>query len=277
MDKIIGKRTVSESFVRFEIKSPIAEKVISPGQYIVLRTEKGSAEIILPVLKSDKERGTVVLGVQVTSGSTLQLANLTVGNEIYGIDGPFGKPLKIENFGTVLCIGRGQGIAFSYPVLASLRAAGNRVVAVLSARTKDLVVLEAEIRAISDEVIILTDDGSYGGQDPFCSVVGKIIRNNQFGQVYTIGCAKTVKETFAVAQKQNIATQAILHLGKSGENRLNGIFNVNICGSAKAVCVDGLNFNAYYTNFEEMAKRFGNECPESVFMQGVSNKVNIPV
>jgi len=277
MNQIIGKRAVSGDFVRFEIKSSIAEKVIMAGQYIVLRIEKSSAEIILPVLKSDKERGTITLAVQVTNDSTRKLANLNVGNEIYGIDGPYGKQLKIDNFDTVLCIGRGQGIVFSYPILASLKAAGNRVVTILSAQTKELIFLETEIRAISDEVIILTDDGSYGEKDPFCQVVGKLIRNNKFDQVYTIGCAKTVRETFLLAQKQNVPIQAILYLGKSGENKLNGIFNVNICGSAKAVCVDGLNFNAYYPNFEEMIKRFGNEYPESVFMQGVSNRVNIPV
>lgn len=277
MNRIIGKRAVSEDFVRFEIKSSIAEKVIMPGQYIVLRIEKGSAEIIQPVMKADKERGTITLAVQATNESTRQLANLTVGNEIYEIEGPLGKPLKIENLGTVLCIGRGQGIAFSYPVMASLRAAGNRVVTVLSAQTKDRIVFESEIRAISDEVIILTDDGSYGEKDPFCHVVGKVIRNNRFDQVYAIGCAKTVKETFALAQKYNIPTQAILHLGKAGENRLSGIFNVNICGSAKSVCVDGLNFNAYYQNFEEMTKRFGNEYLESVCTSGVSSKVNIHV
>lgn len=277
MNKIIGKRAVSEGFVRFEIKSSIAERVIMPGQYMVLRTEKDGAEIILPVLKSDKERGTITLAVQVTNDSTLQLANLNVGNEIYEIDGPYGKPLKIENFGTVLCIGRGQGILFSYPILVSLRAAGNRIVTVLSAQTKDRIVFETEIRSISDEVIILTDDGSYGEKDPFCHVVGKVIRNTRFNQVYTIGCAKTVKESFSLAQKYNIPIQAILHLGKAGEHRLSGIFNVNICGSAKSVCVDGLNFNAYYPNFEEMIKRFGSEYPESVFNSGVSKKVNIPV
>jgi len=277
MNKIIGKRTVSEDFVRFEIKSSIAEKVIMPGQYIVLRTEKGCAEIIQPVMKADKERGTITLAVQVTDESTRHLANLNVGNEIYEIAGPYGKQLKVENSGSVLCLGRGEGIVFSYPILASLKAAGNRIFTVLSARTKAQIVIEPEIRAISDEVIILTDDGSYGEKDPFCNVVGKVIRNNRFDQVYTVGCAKTVKETFSLAQKYNIPTQAILHLVKSGEHRLSGIFNVNICGSAKSVCVDGLNFNAYYSNFEEMTKRFGKEYPESVFNSGVSSKVNIPV
>ena len=248
-----------------------------PGQYSLLRTEKSSAEIILPVLTSDKERGTITLAVQVTNDNTRQLANLNIGNEIYEIDGPYGKQLKIENFGTVLCIGRGQGIVFSYPILASLRAAGNRIVTVLSAQTKDRIVFETEIRSISDEVIILTDDGSYGEKDPFCHVVDKLIRSNKLDQVYTIGCAKTVKETFSLAQKYNIPTLAILHLAKASEHGLSGIFNVNICGSAKSVCVDGLNFNAYYPNFEEMIKRFGSEYPESVFMPEVSNKANIPV
>jgi NAD(P)H-flavin reductase len=164
-----------------------------------------------------------------------------------------------------------------YPILASLRASGNRIVSVLSAQTKDRIIFETEIRAISDEVIILTDDGSYGEKDPFCHVVGKVLRNNRFDQVYTVGCAKTVKETFALTQKYNTPTQAILHLGKSGENRLTGIFNVNICGSAKSVCVDGLNFNAYYQNLEEMARRFGNESFETLSKPNVTNKVNIPV
>ncbi len=263
MNKIIGKRTVSEGFVKFEIKSTIAEKEIRPGQYILLRTGKDNQGIILPVLKTDKDRGTITIIVQDTNDNTLHLASLNVGNEIFEIDGPHGKPVKIENYGTVLCISRGLGVLFSYPTLASLRASGNRIVTVLSAQTKDRIIFETEIRAISDEVVILTDDGSYGENDPFCNVVGKVMRNNRFDQVYTVGCAKTVKETFALAQKHNTPTQAILHMGKTGENRLSGIFNVNICGSAKSVCVDGLNFNAYYQSLEEMARRFGKESFEA--------------
>jgi NAD(P)H-flavin reductase len=217
------------------------------------------------------------LVVQVTNDSTEKLASLDVGNEIFSIDGPHGKQVRIENLGKVLCISRGLGVLFLYPILASLRASGNRIVSVLSAQTKDRIIFETEIRAISDEVIILTDDGSYGEKDPFCHVVGKVLRNNRFDQVYTVGCAKTVKETFALTQKYNTPTQAILHLGKSGENRLTGIFNVNICGSAKSVCVDGLNFNAYYQNLEEMARRFGNESFETLSKPNVTNKVNIPV
>ncbi len=277
MNKIIGKRAVSADFVKFEIKSSIAEKEIMPGQYILLRTEKDNQGIILPVLKADKDRGTITLVVQVTNDSTEKLASLNVGNEIFAIDGPYGKQMRIENSGTLLCISRGLGVLFLYPILASLRASGNRIVTVLSAQTKDRIIFETEIRAISDEVIILTDDGSYGEKDPFCNVLGKVLRNKRFDQVYSVGCAKTVKETFALTQKYNTPTQAILHLGKRGENRLNGIFNVNICGSVKSVCVDGLNFNAYYQNLEEMARRFGNESFETLSKPNVTNKVNIPV
>ena len=277
MNKIIGKRAVSEDLVKFEVKSPISEKVILPGQYIILRTEENNAEFILPVLKTDKERGTITIAVQNTDENTRQLSSLNIGNEILGIDGPYGNPAKIENSGAVLCICRGLGILFYHPILTSLRAAGNRIVTVLSAQTKEKIILEAEIKSISDEVIILTDDGNYGEKESFCHAVSKVLRNSRFDQVYTIGCAKTLKETFALTQKYNIPTQATLYLRKTSENRLNGIFNVNICGSAKSVCVDGLNFNAYYQSFEEMAKRFGNEYLDSVCMPSVPKKVSTPV
>jgi NAD(P)H-flavin reductase len=197
--------------------------------------------------------------VHATDAGTIQLASLNVGSTIFEIKGPFGHPLNIENFGRVLCIGRGSAILLLLPVLHALKVAGNHVVTVLLAPTQEGLILQNGINAVSDELILLTDDGTIGENEPFCHLAGKILRSNRFNQVLAIGPAKTIKEIYSLSKKYNIPTQAVLYVGKTVESKLNGIFKVSICSTAKSVCIDGFNFNAYYPNFEEMAKRFGNE------------------
>jgi NAD(P)H-flavin reductase len=257
MNRIVTKKSISEDLVKLEIRTSIAVNNIQPGQYIILRMEENEPGIPLPVVKTNAEKETITVIVSVTDENNRQLANMNEGNSIFGIEGPFGYPAQIENFGTVLCIGRGPGIIALLPVLNSLRAIGNQIVTVLSAQSKDGIILENEIKAVSDEVITITDDGSYGEKESIYQVVGQVLRNNRINQVFVIGTAKTIKETCSHTTKNNIPTQAVLHLGKTVENGAHGIFRVSICGSGKAVCVDGFNFNAWYPNFEEMIKRFG--------------------
>jgi NAD(P)H-flavin reductase len=205
------------------------------------------------------------------------LTDLIVGSTLFGIEGPFGYPALIENFGTVLCVGRGSGIIALLPVLNSLRVAGNRILTILSARSKDEILLQDEIKAISDEVITITDEGSCGEKISICQAVGQVVRNNRISQVFVIGTAKTIKETCSHATKNNIRVQAILHIGRTVEHGAHGIFRVSSCGSGRSVCVDGFSFNAYYLNFEEMIKRFGSEEFDMTGKLRVPNKENIPV
>ena len=277
MNKIIAKKYVSENLVKFEIKTSIAAKAINPGQYLIFRIEKTGTRIPLTVSKTNSEKETITVYIHVTDINTKQLADLNVGNKLFEIDGPFGHPIKIENFGTVLCVGRGLGVAPLLPIITSLKAAGNRVVTMLSAQTKEGIVLEPEIRAVSDDVLILTEDGSWGDKGTIISEMRKMLTYTTIKQVFAIGSAKTIKESCSLTRKYNIPTQAILYSGNTTEGRLKGIFRVSICCAGKSVCIDGENFNAYYNDFEEMAKRFNSNDLEENHCLEVMHELNIPV
>jgi len=275
MNKIIAKKSVSEDLVKFEIRTSINLGEIKPGQYILLTTEKNETGFPLPVVKTNPENGTITVLVYAADKATRQLAELKTGSELVGLDGPFGHPAQIENFGTVLCVARGPGIVPLLPVVYALSAAGNRIVTILSAQTMEGILLENEIRVLSAEVLTYTDDGSCGVKGPVCHAMGKVLKFNRFDQVVAMGSAKTIKEICTITILKAIPEQAFLYLERTEANKGHGIFKVSICGNAKAVCVDGFNFNAYYPGFEEMVKRFGCK-EETAFQNHAANRAGIP-
>lgn len=275
MNRILTKKHISENLVKFEIRTSICLNNIQPGQYIIVRMQESDLGISFPIIKANPEKSTVTVIVSASDESSRTLSRLIEGSCLPRIDGPFGYQAHIENFGTVLCIGREQGIISLFPVLTSLRTSGNRIVTVLSATSKDGIVLQNEINAVSDELITITDDGSLGEKATICQITGRVLRNNSINQVFVIGAGKTIKETCSHTIKNNIATQAFLHK-HTMENTGHSIFKVSICGNERAVCVDGFNFNAYYPNFEEMNRRFGSVGLDIQNRCEVSGEVSIP-
>ena len=275
MNKIVAKRNVSENLVKFEIKASGAIRAIKPGQYVIFRIDENGPRIPVTVSKVNTERETITVFVHVTDSGSQQLAAINDGNSLFGIDGPFGIPEKTENFGTILCIGRGLGIVSMLPVLNSLRVSGNKVIAVLSANSKEGIVLETEIRAVSDEVLILTEDGSLGEKGSICHALRKIQTDSAINQVFAFGSAKMIKESSSLTRRFNIPMQAVLYSGITDESGLNSIFRVNVCADGKTLCVDGVNFNAYYNSFEEMIQRFGSKSGEENQSAEVFQEANI--
>ena len=257
MNRILTKKHISEGLVKFEIRTSISINNIKTGQYIIIRMQESDPGISFPVIKTNPEKSTITIIVSPSDENSRTLSRLIEGSCLPRIDGPFGYQAQIEDFGTVLCIGDEQGILALFPIISSLRASGNRIFTVLSAQTKDRIVLQNEMSAVSDELITITDDGSFGERATICQITGRVLRNNSINQVFVVGSGKTIKETCSHTIKNNIATQAFLHKQKTIEQGGHDIFKVSICGNEKAVCVDGFNFNAYYPNFEEMNKRFG--------------------
>lgn len=257
MDRIIAKKIVSENIVRFEISTSIPVNEIKPGQYIILRIEKNDPDFPLPIIKTNAEQQTITVLVSLTDDSSRQLASLNAGSTHFELEGPFGYPTQIDHFGTVVCIGQESDILHLLAILPALRVAGNHIISVLSASTKEKIILQNEISALSHEVIVITEDGSCGVKGSICQVVGQLLRNNHVHQVFVMGSAKTIKETCSITTKYNIATQAVLHSRKPIKNGVHGIFRVSNCGNARSVCVDGFNFNAWYPSFDELIKRFG--------------------
>lgn len=256
MNRIIARKIVSASNVKFEISTSIPVNEIQPGQYVILRMGQHETGFALPVLQTNSEKQTISVMVSVNDDLTAQLADLPAGSTQVEVEGPFGYGANIEKFGTVLCIGRASGLLSLLPVQTALRAAGNQVITVLSASSKEEIMLLNEISAVSHEVILHTDEGSCGEKGSICQVMGQALKNNRIQQVFVTGPAKTIKEACLITAKHNIQTQAVLYSGKPVRNGFHGIFRVSICGNARSVCVDGFNFNGWYANFDDMIKRF---------------------
>ncbi len=259
MNQIIAKKKFSEDVTKFEIRSPIALNEINAGQYILLTVAENEPGIAVAVLKTNPEKVSVTVLVYANNYYSGRLAELNAGSELFAIDGPFGYPVPVENFGTVLCVSRGPGAVLLLPVLNSLHAAGNRIITILSAQTNEGIILEEQIKAVSDELITVTDDGSYGEKRSVCQAITQAIQTSKINQVVAVGSATTIKVACAHTTKYNIPVQSILYLTKAGKNNGHGIFNISSCGTSKSVCVDGYNFNAWYSGFGEMIKRFGDE------------------
>ena len=164
MNKIIAKKYLSENVVEIEVEAPLIARKRQAGHFVILKVGLEGERIPLTIAKADVAKGTITLIVQKVGVTSHKVANLEVGDEITDLVGPLGHPTHIQKYGTVLCAGGGVGVAPLLPIVEAMHQAGNRIISVLAARSKNLVILEPEIRANSDEVIIMTDDGSYGQQ-----------------------------------------------------------------------------------------------------------------
>jgi len=276
MNKIIAKKSLSEDLVKFEIRTPIAINEIKPGRYILLIVEKDEPGIPVSVVKTNPEKETITVLVHVADKYSQRLADLNQGSDIFAVNGPFGYPLPIEKFGTVLCVSRGCGIVMLLPILASLHAAGNRIITILSAQTQEGVLLQNEINAVSDEVIAITNNEISGEKSSLCQTLTQTLKTNKIDHVFVVGSATTIKNTCVHAIKYNVPTQAILYINKTTPKTGHDIYKVTVSGTSRAVCVDGYDFNAWYPNLEEMIKRFGRD-EEIPCKSSLANESNIPV
>lgn len=256
MNRIISRKSLSEELIRFEISTSVPVREIRPGQYMLFKTDEKMPGIPLPVIKTNADRGTVITIASASQEDTAMLTSLPEGSSFYAISGPFGYAARVESLGTVLCIGREGGIAALVPVLSALRAAGNRVVTILSAASAPEMPLEDEIRALSAELTVITDDGSYGEKNAVGHAVGQAMGRHSVQEVMVMGGARTIRDVFSVTTRYQVPTQAVLYTGRTRGKGTHGIFRVRICGNTRSICVDGVDFNAYYPNFEELVARF---------------------
>ena len=268
ISKIITRKILCDNLFKLEIKPSETFITPQPGQYIILRVLPDGAAITLPVIKTDSSRETLTVLVSSIPETLTALVNPCLSGIQIDMEGPFGQPFRIEKFGAVLCVVNQESMISLYPVLAALRAAGNQITCMLTGANGVDQILENEIRNLSDH-FINTD----GNPRRSSQILEQTLRTQKYDQVFAIGSAKTIRETCMVCTATNTIAQAMLFLDEKTQKGLHGIYRVSICGNARALCVDGYNFNAYYTSFEEMVKRFGSEVSEF----HVSNKVNTPV
>jgi len=257
MNKIVSKEYFSENVVKLVVEAPLIARSRKPGNFVIVRTGEKGERIPLTIANADTGKGTITLVVQTTGTSTRKLCALNPGENITDVVGPLGKPTHIEKFGTVVCAGGGVGVAPLLPIVEALHKIGNRVIVVLAARTKNLIILEQQMRDLADEVIIMTDDGSYGTKGLVTNGVESVIQREKVDFCVTIGPAIMMKFVSLLTKKYNIPTIASLNTIMVDGTGMCGACRVTVGGKTKFVCVDGPEFDAHEVNFDEMLMRLG--------------------
>lgn len=257
MNKIIRKEQFSENVFLFEIEAPLIAKSRKAGNFIIIRVDKNGERIPLTIADADVNKGTITIVVQRVGLSSQKLCVLNEGDVIADVVGPLGNPTHIENFGTVVCAGGGVGVAPMLPIIRALKAAGNRVLSVIAGRNKDLIILEDEVRASSDELIIMTDDGSYGEKGVVTVGIETFIKQEHVDKVFAIGPPVMMKFCCMLTQKYNIPTDVSLNTIMVDGTGMCGACRLTIGGKTKFVCIDGPEFDGALVDWDEMLKRMG--------------------
>ena len=257
MNKIIRKEQFSEKVFLFEVEAPLIAKSRKAGNFVIVRIGDRGERMPLTIADADVEKGTITIVVQEVGLSSTKLCRLNVGDYITDVVGPLGNPTKIEKYGTVICAGGGVGVAPMLPIVKALKAAGNRVLSVIAGRNKDLVILEDEVRANSDELIIMTDDGSYGEKGVVTVGVEKLINQEHIDKVFAIGPPIMMKFCCLLTQKYNIPTDVSLNTIMVDGTGMCGACRLTIGGKTKFVCIDGPEFDGALVDWDEMFKRMG--------------------
>ncbi|MCF8358742.1 MAG: sulfide/dihydroorotate dehydrogenase-like FAD/NAD-binding protein [Prolixibacteraceae bacterium] len=257
MNRIVEKEFFSENVVKLVVEAPKIAKARKPGNFIILRVSKEGERIPLTIASADEDKGTITLIAQKVGVSTEKLAKMEVGDSLHDLVGPLGKATEIHKVGTILACGGGVGVAPLLPIVEGYKKAGNRVISVLAARSKDLIILEDEIRKWSDEVIVMTDDGSYGKKGLVTQGAEEIINREKIDECIAIGPAIMMKFTALLTKKYNIPTQASLNSIMVDGTGMCGACRVTVGGKTKFTCVDGPEFDAHQIDFDEMLMRLG--------------------
>ena len=257
MNKILKKTQFSEKVFCLEVEAPLIARSCRPGHFIIVRVDKDSERVPYTIAKSDPEGGTLTLVVQEVGLSSTKLCQLNVGDEVQDIVGPLGNASKIEKYGTVVCAGGGIGIAAILPILTALKQAGNRVISVLAGRTKNLVIMVDDVKKYSDEVIIMTDDGSYGEKGVVTVGVEEVIKREHVDKVLAIGPPVMMKFTSLLAHKYGIPNDVSLNTIMVDGTGMCGACRLTIGGKTKFVCIDGPEFDGDLVDWDEMMKRMG--------------------
>ena len=255
MAKIISKRFFSENVAELVLEAPLIANSRRAGHFVMVRVDEHSERMPLTIADADRERGTITLVVQRIGVSSSKLVALEAGDEVANLVGPLGKATTIKHFGTVVCACGGVGAAPMLPIARALKEAGNRVITVLAARTAELIILREQLAAVSDELIIMTDDGSLGQKGLVTMGVEQVIQREQVDKCITIGPAIMMKFVALTTKKYDIPTEASLNTIMVDGTGMCGACRVTVGGKTKFVCVDGPEFDAHAVDFDEMLSR----------------------
>lgn len=257
MNKIISKEQFSQKVFKFEVEAPLIARSRKAGHFVIVRVDAKGERMPLTIAGADLQKGTITLVVQEVGLSSTKLCQLNEGDYILDVVGPLGQATHIENFGTVVCAGGGVGVAPMLPIIQALKAAGNRVISVLAGRSKDLIILENEVRKSSDEVIIMTDDGSYGNKGLVTEGIESVIKREKVDKCFAIGPAIMMKFCCLLTKKYDIPTDVSLNTIMVDGTGMCGACRITVGGKTKFVCVDGPEFDGHQVEWDEMFKRMG--------------------
>ena len=255
MNRILSKRFFSDNVAELVVEAPLIARSRRAGHFVIIRVDAQSERVPLTIAGADVEKGTITLVVQRIGVSTHKLLAMEPGDCIHDVVGPLGRATRIEKYGTVVCACGGVGAAPMLPIAEALKKAGNKVITVLAARNKDLIILKEELAQWSDELIVMTDDGSMGKQGVVTVGVEEVINREPVNKCITIGPAIMMKFVALTTAKYNIPTEASLNTIMVDGTGMCGACRVTVGGKTKFVCVDGPEFDAHAVNWDEMLSR----------------------
>ncbi len=255
--KIVNKEVLADvsdtKITSLVIQHPPIARKAKPGQFVVVMVNEKGERIPLTVVDRDEDKGTITLILQLVGLTTKLLGNLNVGDSLYALVGPMGHATEIKNYGKVILVGGGVGIAEIYPVAKALKKAGNHIVTILGARTKALLILEKELKAVSDEFYVTTDDGSYGKKGFTTDVLGKLLVNQQL--VYAVGPIPMMRNVSLATKNSGIKTLVSLNALMVDATGMCGSCRITVGGEVKFSCVDGPEFDGHLVDWDELIKR----------------------
>ncbi len=257
--KILGKKILTGGqgtrIIRLDVSAPEIAKNSKAGQFVVLMVKKEGERIPLTIVDTDDEKGALTLIVQEAGLTTVLLGRANVGDELYSLAGPLGHPTQIKKYGRVIVVGGGVGIAEIYPVAKALKGAGNDVIAVLGTRTKDLLILEDEMKEVCDQCHVMTDDGSTGRKGFTTDMLKELLERSRCDLVYAVGPLPMMKKVALVTSDLNVPTLVSLNAIMVDGTGMCGCCRVSVAGETRFSCVDGPEFDAQAVDWDELMKR----------------------
>ncbi|UWG95709.1 sulfide/dihydroorotate dehydrogenase-like FAD/NAD-binding protein [Dehalobacter sp. DCM] len=256
MYKIVKKRQLADAITLLEVEAPAVAKKAQPGEFVIVRQNEESERIPLTIMDFNADKGTITIVIQNVGFSSKHIANMEEGDAFVTFVGPLGQATEIENYGTVICVGGGVGVAPIHPIARGLKEAGNKVISILGARSKDLLILEDEMRAVSDDVIITTDDGSYGMKGFVTHGIQSVLdKGIKVDAIWAIGPMIMMKSVANYTRELGIKTIVSMNPIMVDGTGMCGACRVEVGGETKFACVDGPEFDGHLVNFDLAMKR----------------------
>lgn len=261
MSRIINKREIAPGTILMDVEAPLVAKKARAGQFVILMTDDTGERVPITIADYDQEKGFVRIVFQVVGKTTAKLSQMNEGDDLFSFVGPLGKPSKIDNYGTVVTVGGGTGIASVYPITRALRETGNRVISIIGAKTKDLIIMEDEMRKISTELHVTTDDGSYGRKGFVTEALDEVLRREKdVKKVWAVGPAIMMKVVCDVTRRYNVETIVSLNAIMVDGTGMCGTCRATVGGKTRFTCVDGPEFDGHMVDWPEFMNRLNRYC-----------------